>query len=119
MIRNANKQGSSALGEASEKRLQWLEQKTASPDADNFSWYALAMEYKSLGRTTEALRAFETLRGKDPRNVTMYLMVGQMMAQAGQKATAREWLEQGCEQAQKSGQIHAHDRMKQLLESLG
>lgn len=119
MTRHANKQGSLTPSKASEKRLQWLEQKTASHDADNFAWYALAMEYKSLGRTDEALRAFETLRDKDPYNVTMYLMVGQMMAQAGQKMIARQWLEQGCEQAQKSGQNHARHRMMQLLESLG
>ena len=43
------------------KRLAMLEKLTASPQADSFAFYCLAMEYRKEGRVDDAVAAFATL----------------------------------------------------------
>ncbi len=44
------------------KRLSYLEKVTAAGTEDPMPWYALAMEYRAIGRHDEALQTFTTLR---------------------------------------------------------
>jgi predicted Zn-dependent protease len=85
------------------KRLVMLEQMTSSGKADSFAWYALALEYRKEGQSTEALSTFSTLRDKDPNYLPMYLMAGQTAHEAGQAETARTWLTAGIELARQRG----------------
>ena len=41
------------------KRLDFLLKMTSSDKADSFTWYALALEYKGLGRVEDALATFQ------------------------------------------------------------
>jgi len=100
------------------KRLAVLEKMTADPKADPFAWYGLAMEYRALGRTDDALRAFETLRGRDPSYVAMYLMAAQMLGQLSRPAEARSWAEEGIAQARRKGDTHAVGELEGLLAGL-
>ena len=99
------------------KRLAYLEKVTSEGSKDSFAWYGLALEYKSLGRTDDALRTFETLRKNDPAYVAMYLMCGQMLADAG-RADAREWLEAGIAAARAKGDTHALGELQSALDAL-
>ena len=76
-------------------RLKMLEKLCASPGADSFAWYALAMEYRKLGRAAEAVSTFGALRERDPGYLPMYLMAGQVLLEQGQQSEARTWLEAG------------------------
>lgn len=85
------------------KRLRMLEQLTESGNADSFAWYALALEYRKEGRLEEGLRAFETLRSRDPDYLPMYLMAGQILIENARGQDAREWLEAGIGLARSRG----------------
>ena len=99
------------------KRLAYLEKITSEGSTDPFAWYGLALEYKTLGRVEDALRTFEALRAKNPDYVPMYLMCGQMLADAG-NAKAREWLEAGVATARAKKDSHALGELEAALDQL-
>jgi len=101
------------------KRLAYLEKVTADGTTDPFPWYGLALEYRNLDRTEDALRVFTTLRERTPSYVPMYLMCGQMLEKAGRTADAREWLEAGIAAATKAGDGHARGELEAALGTLG
>ena len=103
---------------AMDKRLAMLEGLITSGKADSFTWYALALEYKSKGRIDDALDTFSTLRKNDPSYIPMYLMAGAMLTRAGRNEDARDWLKEGIEKANAAGNTHARDEMKKLLDSI-
>ena len=100
------------------KRLLYLEKVVADGSADSFARYALALEYKSLGRTEDALSAFGALREKDPAYVPMYLMCGTMLIDAARPDEAREWLEQGAACAARVGDGKAASEIADALSRL-
>lgn len=100
-------------------RLDVLLKMTASPSADSFAWYALALEYKGLGRHEEALKTFSKLRERDAAYVPMYLMCGSMLIEVGRRPEARSWLEAGVSAARAKGDTHALGEISGALESLG
>lgn len=100
------------------KRLEMLEKLTASGKADSFTWYALALEYKSLERVDDAMGAFRRLRELDPAYVPAYLMAGSMLQAAGRLDEAREWIRTGIEKAQHKGDDHAASEMSDLLDRI-
>jgi predicted Zn-dependent protease len=99
------------------KRLAYLEKITSEGSTDPFAWYGLALEYKTLGRVDDALRTFEALRANTPDYVPMFLMCGQMLADAG-KPGAREWLEAGVAVAKAKRDSHALGELESALEAL-
>jgi len=98
-----------------EKRLAMLEKLTNDGSTDSFSWYALALEYSSLGRVDDALRSFKTLRSNDEDYVAMYLMCGTMLLNAGRKGEGREWLEAGIVKARLKSDTHALSELEEAL----
>ncbi len=100
------------------KRLAYLEKLTSEGSTDSFAWYGLALEYKTLGRLEDALRTFESLRAKDPTYVPMFLMCGQMLAEAN-RPEARTWLEAGITAARDKRDTHALGELEAALDALG
>src|SRR5438477_12894264 len=100
------------------KRLEVLLKMTSREDADSFAWYALALEYKGLGRIDEAFGAFQKLRAKDDGYVPMYLMCGTMLVEASRRDEAKEWLSAGLVAAKKKGDSHAAGEIEGALASL-
>lgn len=91
---------------------------TSAPNADPFAWYGLALEYRSLGRLDDCLRTFETLRGRTPEYVPMYLMAAQVLSELGRKDDARSWAQEGTAQARRKGDAHALGELESLLAGL-
>lgn len=102
----------------SSKRLEFLLKTTAAGQADPFVWYGLAMEYRSLAMTDEALATFEKLRAQSPDYVPMYLMCGQMLETMGRVEDARAWLGSGIEAARAKGDGHALSELEGALAAL-
>jgi predicted Zn-dependent protease len=100
------------------KRLEFLLKITAAGKADPFAWYGLAMEYRGLAMTDEALTTFEALRAQSPDYVPMYLMCGQMLETAGRVDDARAWLESGIQAARAKGDSHALSELEGALAAL-
>jgi uncharacterized Zn finger protein len=97
------------------KRLEMLEKVAASGKADAFALYALAMEYRSAGRSEDALRTFEVLREKDASYLPMYLMAGQVLLEENRPHDAREWLEAGVMLATTKGDAKAKNELVAAL----
>jgi predicted Zn-dependent protease len=100
------------------KRLAFLEDLVKGGKADSFARYALANEYKSLGRVDDALRAFQDLRSEDPGYVPMYLICGAMLIDAGRSADARLWLEDGLSRARAAGDGKAASEIEDAISRL-
>jgi tetratricopeptide (TPR) repeat protein len=99
----------------SSKRLEFLLKVTSSDKADSFTWYALALEYKGLGRIDDALTTFAELRRRDPDYVPMYLMCGTMLAEGGRREEAKDWLSTGLVTAKRKGDTHAAGEIEAAL----
>jgi predicted Zn-dependent protease len=98
------------------KRLVMLEQLTATPAADAFAWYGLAMEYRKEERLDDAVLAFQTLRSKFPDYLAQYLMAGQTLMHADRPSEAIPWLERGIEIAQLQGNAKALSELNAALQ---
>ena len=97
------------------KRLAVLEKMTSAGSADPFAWYGLAMEYKGLGRSDDAVATFVKLRALDPGYVPQYLMCGTLLLDLGRHAEAREWLREGVTTARAKGDSHALSELEDAL----
>jgi tetratricopeptide (TPR) repeat protein len=100
------------------KRLTMLQNLEASGKADSFALYALAMEYRKEGLSTEALSTFGKLRERDPDYLPMYLMAGQMLVDGGENEKARAWVEAGIDLAAKKGDGKTRSELSNLLETV-
>ena len=99
------------------KRLAMLEQMTASPKADAFAWYGLAMEYRRENRETDAENAFQQLRAKFPDYLPQYLMAGQLLKDSKPDA-AKEWINAGIALATARGDSKTLGELEQVLAEL-
>ncbi len=97
------------------KRLLFLEDLVEKGKADSFARYALALEYKSLGRIDDALAAFGALKAADPKYVPQYLMCGTMLLDAGRNEDARTWLQEGLMVARAAGDTKAAGEISDAL----
>ena len=97
------------------KRLQMLLQITQTDAGDAFAWYGLAVEYRRVGQTEEALRTFETLRSTFPDYLAGYLMAGQVLIEAERSSDAVVWIEQGIALAEKQGNQQALGELQDAL----
>ncbi len=100
------------------KRLQMLEQLTASGKADSFAWYALGMEYRKLGQVEDALRAFTSLTQQDPEYLPVHLMAAQVLIEQGRGEEAKPWLESGIALARRKGDAKALSELEDAQSSL-
>jgi tetratricopeptide (TPR) repeat protein len=103
---------------AVDKRLEMLEKMMAAGASDSFGWYALAMEYRRLGRVQEAMNTFSTLRERDPEYLPMYLMAGQLCVELSEPKSASEWLTQGIALAKQKGDAKALGELEALAADL-
>ena len=100
------------------KRLEMFDKLIAKGSQDPFVYYGRAMELRGLGRGSESLEAFRELRERFTAYVPQYLMAGQLAAELGDVALARELFEQGQRQAQLAGDSHAHSELTSALDCL-
>jgi tetratricopeptide (TPR) repeat protein len=100
------------------QRLAMFDKLIAKGSNDPFVYYGRAMELRGLGRGDEALAAFAAMRESFPSYVPQYLMAGQLAAELGQAALAREVMEHGLVQAEQAGDSHAHSELSSALSSL-
>jgi tetratricopeptide (TPR) repeat protein len=100
------------------KRLAVLEKMTSAGATDPFAWYGLALEYKSLGRSEDAVATFVKLRALDPAYVPQYLMCGSLLIDLGRPEDAREWLTEGVTTARAKGDAHALSELTDALARL-
>lgn len=99
-------------------RLETLKEMVAQEPEDEFSRYALALEYKKLGEVEESLNHFNHLNQHSPDYVPAYFMAGQMLADEGRIEDAQQRLNDGIAAAKRTKDNHAEMEMTEFLESL-
>jgi len=99
----------------SSKRLAVLEKMTGAGSKDPFAWYGLALEYKSVGRSDDAVATFGKLREIDPGYVPQYLMCGTLLLELGRTEEARTELTLGAQVARAKGDTHALSEIEDAL----
>ena len=99
-------------------RLKQLEEMLAQEPDDAFTRYALALEFRKLGRIDESLDQFEQVIGQHADYVPAYFMIGQLLADEGRTEDAKQRLREGIAMAQRAGDSHAQGEMQDFLDSL-
>jgi tetratricopeptide (TPR) repeat protein len=99
-------------------RLETLKQMVAQEPDDEFSRYALALEFKKLAEIEESIKHFDVLNQNSPDYVPAYFMAGQMLADEGRIEDAQQRLKEGIAAAQRVNDKHAEMEMTEFLESL-
>jgi tetratricopeptide (TPR) repeat protein len=97
------------------KRLLFLERTVAEGSKDPFAHYCLAQEYRSLGRTDDALRTFTNIRNQHPNYLASYLMAAQLFEELGRREESAEWCRVGIERAQAARDAHTVGELEALL----
>ncbi|MEY4577905.1 MAG: hypothetical protein RL701_2608 [Pseudomonadota bacterium] len=100
------------------QRLALFDKLIAKGTQDPFVYYGRAMELRTLGRSTDALNAFQEMRQRFPTYVPQYLMAGQLAQETGDIVLAREVIDEGLRQAQLAGDSHAHSELSSALAAL-
>lgn len=94
-----------------------LEQMLAAEPDDAFLNYALALELAKEDRGA-ALQRLADMNARFPDHVPAYFRRGQILAETGDLAGARDVLATGIQAARNSGDDHAAAEMQELLASL-
>ena len=98
-------------------RIEQLE-RIAAKSKKPLPWYGLAMEYRSAGDVERSLATFARVHEFDARYVPAYFMCGQLLAEQGRTADARDELARGIAVAREVGDAHAVGEMQGLLDTL-
>jgi tetratricopeptide (TPR) repeat protein len=80
--------------------------------------YALAMELLSAGRCEEALAQFDKVIALHPAYSAAYLQKAKALIDLGRRDDARTVLEGGIKVAEQRGDLHAKDKMQELLRAV-
>lgn len=99
-------------------RLEQFKEFVEMDPSDTFSRYALAMEYMGAGKYAESLVQFREVLKLDPTYSAAYFQAAIASRKNDEIQQAREYLTQGIEVADKKGDRHACDEMKQALQDL-
>ncbi|MFV8756239.1 tetratricopeptide repeat protein [Nannocystaceae bacterium ST9] len=94
--------------------LKMVETKPDEP----FVRYGLAMEYRKLQRTDEAIAAFTGLLDRFPTYVPAYLMFGNLLDAAGRREQAIDVYERGLAAAERAGDDHALGELRAARDGL-
>lgn len=100
-------------------RTEQLKEILAVDPGNAFARYGLAMERSNADQIEEGLREFRTLVEAHPDYAAGYFMAAQMLARVNRKDEARQWLRDGIEAAERSGNRHASGEMEAMLAELG
>lgn len=106
------------MEEEEKSRLEQFKEFVEMDPNDTFSRYALAMEYLGAGQYEESIGQFLEVLKLEPTYSAAYFQASIASRKNGQIAEARQYLERGIEVADKKGDRHARDEMKQALEEL-
>ena len=103
---------------AESDRLKALLKFAESDPKNSFTWYGIAMEYRSLGRIEDSIATFQKLLALDPRYVPAYHQLGLTLRDAHRTPEAREIFQKGIQMAGEVGNEHAQSEMRETLENL-
>lgn len=99
-------------------RLEEFKELVELEPNDTFCRYALGMEYMGASEFDEAVHHFQEVIRLDPLYSAAYFQAAIASHKAEHIDQAKEFLNRGIEVAEKKGDWHARDEMKEALENL-
>lgn len=100
-------------------RLERIKEMLAAEPDDIFLNFSLAMEHVKAGQAEDAIAQFTRLTEKHPDYVPAYFQKANTLASIDRRAEARQVLTAGIEAANRVGDRHAADEMRDALALLG
>jgi predicted Zn-dependent protease len=101
-----------------EERLSAFQKFAAAKPDDPFTRYALAMQYRSMGRLGEAVQEFRELARRTPDYVPTWLMLGQALEGLERGAEAAQAYRDGMAAATRQSNHHARSELEDALGQL-
>lgn len=101
-----------------EERLAAFQKFAAARPDDPFTRYALAMQYRSMGRLAEAVGEFQELGRRTPDYVPTWLMLGQSLEALERGAEAARAYRDGIAAATRQSNHHARSELEEALGQL-
>jgi len=98
-------------------RLESLMSFYHSDTEDPFNMYAIALEFRSLNQTEEAIQWLEKLRSKFPSYVPTYYQLAKLVEESNIEEAEKIYLE-GMNAAQLANDNHAYKELKAALQML-
>ena len=93
-----------------------LKQFLASDPTDDFSEYALALEFEKEGNRKKALSHFENILNRNPSYLAVYYQAGRIYEAEKDLSTAASIYEKGIEVAQQQGNSKTLNELRTALE---
>ncbi len=100
-------------------RLNQISRMLQADPSDLFLNFALAMEYAKAGRHDEALLQFTRVAELNPNSVPAYFQKADLLVALNRHAEAREVYTAALAAAEKSGDKHAAQKVREALALLG
>ena len=100
-------------------RMAELERLLAAEPDDAFLNFALAMELAKIGRIEEAVARFERAIELDADYCAAYYQKAKALLQANQTDQARRAIADGIAVAQRTGDNHTAEKLREMLQTLG
>ena len=100
-------------------RLAQLQKFLEEEPADAFTHYAIALEYVSMGKFSEATEKLEEVIALDPHYVAAYHQLGLLLVRMNNKRDAIMAFEQGIRIAENVGDAHARSEMEDAIDGMG
>ena len=100
-------------------RREKIERLVEKEPDDVFLNFSLAMELVKEGLIDEAIARFDRVLELDSADIAAYVQKGSVLIDAGRSDDARATLSLGLAVAEKAGDTHMADQMRQLLKAIG
>lgn len=98
-----------------DNRIEKLQELLEKDPNDTFALFAMAMEYIGKENHAVALEYLTKLLEVDPDYISAYYQKAQLHLKLAQKDLAKQTIEDGIPRAVDAGQLHARDKLKELL----
>lgn len=99
-------------------RIKMLEQYLADDPSDDFSEYALALEFEKAGDRKKSLFHFENLLQRSPDYLAAYYQYGKLCESEKKFYEASEVYEKGMQVAQQQGDSKTLNELRSALEMM-
>lgn len=99
-------------------RLETLKKIVEDEPMDEFSRYALALEYISVGEKEKALEEFNNLLSRSPEYLPLYYQLGKLYEDNGDSNKAISIYEEGISLAEKQNDSHTKSELQEALENI-
>jgi tetratricopeptide (TPR) repeat protein len=85
---------------------------------DNFTNYALGLEYASIMHYEQAIAAFEQLRQRDPNYIPTYYQLADTYRKVNQKEQALAIYKDGITRARNARDLHAASELEAAMDEM-